>query len=72
METVTINIPDDKSELVKQVLAEMGVTIEPTGAEKQKRAAYREKLLKISVWSDEEIKPIEDARQHFNFKPEEW
>lgn len=27
---------------------------------------YRQKLLKISVWSDEDIKPIEEARQHFN------
>lgn len=35
--------------------------------------AYRENLLKVSVWSDEDISLIEEARQHFNnWKVKEW
>ncbi len=29
-------------------------------------SAYRKNLLKISVWSDEDIALIEEARQHLN------
>ena len=35
--------------------------------------AYRENLLKVSVWSDEDIALIEEARQHFNrWQVKEW
>lgn len=35
--------------------------------------AYRENLLKVGVWSEEDIALIEEARQHFNsWKPKEW
>ncbi|MFN0036381.1 MAG: hypothetical protein ACKVUS_15050 [Saprospiraceae bacterium] len=35
--------------------------------------AYRKKLLKVSVWSDEDIALIEEARQHLNnWKVKEW
>jgi hypothetical protein len=35
--------------------------------------AYRESLLKVSVWSDEDIAPIEEARQLINqWKVKEW
>jgi hypothetical protein len=35
--------------------------------------AYRKNLLKVSVWSDEDIALIEEARQHFNnWGPKEW
>jgi hypothetical protein len=35
--------------------------------------AYRKNLLKVSVWSDEDIALIEEARQHFNnWKVKEW
>ena len=27
---------------------------------------YRKNLLKVSVWSDEDVAVIEEARQHFN------
>jgi len=72
METLTINIPDDKSEAVKQYLAGAGVTIQASDDVTSKNIAYKERITKISVWSDEDIKPIEDARKHFDFKPEEW
>ena len=35
--------------------------------------AYRENLLKVGVWSDEDIAPIEEARQLINnWKVKEW
>ena len=35
--------------------------------------AYRKNLLKVSVWSDEDISLIEEARQHFNsWQVKEW
>ncbi|RIV27690.1 DUF2281 domain-containing protein [Fibrisoma montanum] len=34
---------------------------------------YKRKLQSISVWSDQDIKPIEEAQQHFNnWKALEW
>ena len=50
METVTINIPDDKSNLVKMLLKELGVTIQyQSKAEKQARAEQLVNELKESV-----------------------
>jgi hypothetical protein len=54
MEKLTINIPDKKSSLVKQVLIALGVTIQqdsPTNP-----SVYKKKLAKISIWSDEDLK----------------
>ena len=35
--------------------------------------AYRENLLKVGAWSDEDIAPIEEARQLINnWKVKEW
>ncbi|MBC7774425.1 MAG: hypothetical protein H7246_03220 [Phycisphaerae bacterium] len=35
--------------------------------------AYRERISKIGVWSDEDIALIEEARQHFNnWQIKEW
>lgn len=35
--------------------------------------AYRDNLLKVGVWSDEDIAPIEEARQLLNnWKIKEW
>ena len=40
---------------------------------KQDPVLYRQRLMAVSVWSDEDIKPIEEARQHFNnWKAAEW
>lgn len=70
MEKLIINVPEEKSQLVKQLLKELGVTIEQ---EKMDIEAYREKLLQVGVWSDEDLKPIEEARSHFNsLKPAKW
>jgi len=49
----------------------MGVTIQET--QKVYRSAYIQKIAKIPVWTDEDIKPIEEARKGFEcFKPIEW
>ncbi len=70
MEKLIINVPEGKSALVKELLKELGVTIEQ---EKMDMEAYREKILKVGVWTDEDLKPIEEARSHFNsLKPAQW
>lgn len=40
METLTINIPDDKSSIVKQILKELGVTILNNELNKRKPSEF--------------------------------
>ncbi|RYZ25237.1 MAG: hypothetical protein EOO10_18800 [Chitinophagaceae bacterium] len=71
MEKLTINIPDTKSSLVKQILKELGVLIQPT--KQVDVTAYRKKLANISVWSDEDLKVFEESGKAFeNLKPQQW
>lgn len=71
MEKLTINIPQKKSSLVKQILKELGVVILP---EKQMDASeYRKKLANISVWSEEDLKVFEESAKAFeNLKVQQW
>ena len=70
MEKLIINVPEGKSALVKELLKELGVTIEK---EKMDMEAYRKKILQVGVWSDEDLRPIEEAREAFNsLKPVQW
>lgn len=69
METVTINIPDKKSTLVKHILRGLGVTIQ----EKQVTKSYKEKIAKVTIWNDEDLKSFDDAKKSFNsLKIEQW
>ena len=71
MEKLTINIPDTKSSLVKQILKELGVIIQ---SEKHINISdYRKKLANISVWSDDDLKIFEESSKAFeNLKPQQW
>jgi isopentenyldiphosphate isomerase len=72
MERLVIDVPDKKSALVKQILEELGVTIQKKTSENT-ISDYQQKLAQVSVWSDEDIKAIEDAKKAFNsLKPAEW
>lgn len=70
MQTLIINIPDKKSVLVKQILKGLGVTIQ----EKQLSAsAYKDKLMRVSTWSEEDLKSFDDAKKSFNnLQSEQW
>ena len=36
-------------------------------------AAYRERILNLGIWTDEDISPMEEARQHLNnWQVKEW
>ena len=71
METLIINIPDEKSLLVKQALKDLGVTIQTKS--KINAAEYKKKLAGISVWDENELKLMEEARNAFNsLKPQQW
>ncbi len=70
MEKLIINVPESKSVLVKAVLKELGVTIEQ---EKMDKEAHLKEIADMPVWSDEDLKPMEDAREAFNsLKPVQW
>jgi len=71
MEKLVINIPDGKSNIVKQVLHGLGVY--PNDHDAPVKGDYKKRLLRIGAWSDEDIKPIEDGGQSFtDLKAEEW
>lgn len=71
MEKLTISIPDQKSDLVKQILKGMGVLIQ--GAATTTSSSYREKLKKVSTWNEKDLETLEHAKTAFsNFKAEEW
>ena len=66
-----INIPDAKSNIVKQILHGLGIAT--PGYNIPAKSDYKKRLLEISTWSAEDIKPIEDASNAFNdLKAEEW
>lgn len=63
MERLTINIPKTKSLLVKQILREPGVIIQP---EKQiSTSDFKKKLAGVSIWSDEDLKAFEESKNCF-------
>jgi isopentenyldiphosphate isomerase len=70
METLIINIPDKKSIIVKQILKELGVTIQ----EKQRiNTDYIDKIAKVSTWTEDDLKSIEDAKKAFeDLKTLQW
>lgn len=71
MERLTINIPEEKSSLVKQILKELGVIIQPE--KKVNLSDLRKKLANVSVWSDEDLKVFEESKTAFeSLKPQQW
>ena len=71
MEKLTINIPEQKSTLVKQILKGLGVTIEQET--RFTNPSYTEKLKKVSVWSEDDVKSFENGKKAFeSLKPYKW
>jgi hypothetical protein len=71
MEKLIINVPEEKSILVKQILKELGVTIQQEGV--FDIASYKQKLLNISVWNNEDVKVFEESKNAFeSLKPQQW
>jgi hypothetical protein len=71
MEKLTINIPDKKSTLVKQILTGLGVTIQPESHAKP--SDYKKKLASVSTWTDEDLKVFDESKKAFeSLKPEQW
>lgn len=65
METLVINIPDQKSALVKQILEGLGVTIKSESTGKLKPSDYA-KLIKISKQDAQNmLKDIEQSRNEW-------
>lgn len=71
MKKLTINIPNEKSSLVKQILKELGVIIE--NATKSDSTSYKERLTKVFNWSEDDVMVFEQAKRAFdNLKTQEW
>jgi hypothetical protein len=71
MEKLVINIPEKKSSLVKQILKELGVTIQPESH--LDTTAYKKSLLKVSTWSSDDLKVFEESKKAFdNLEPGQW
>lgn len=62
MEKLIIDIPKGKFQLVKQLLEALGVKIKPF----RKTKASKEVLTNVSVWSEDDIKAIEEASGAIN------
>ncbi|MEX8548083.1 MAG: hypothetical protein V5804_10830 [Mucilaginibacter sp.] len=70
MEKLIINVPERKIALVKELLKELGVTIEQ---EKMDMEAYRKDLAQVSTWSEEDLKVFEENTRHFDsINPPKW
>ncbi len=63
MERLTIDIPEEKSSLVKQILKELGVIID--SEKRENISEVRKKLANVSVWSDEDLKVFEVCKTAF-------
>ena len=71
MEKLVINVPEVKSNIVKQILHGLGIYIE--GDQLVAKGNYKQKLLNTAVWSDDDLKPIVEGKNLFdNLKAEEW
>lgn len=71
MEKLTINIPETKIALVKQILKELGVVIQQD--KKIEVSEAKAKLANVTVWSDDDIKVFEESKKAFeNLKPQQW
>ncbi|RZF59787.1 hypothetical protein [Sphingobacterium corticibacterium] len=72
MEKLTINIPETKSALVKQLLKELGVVFQ-SASKKESVSDVRAKLANISVWSDKDMEVFEENKQVFDkLTPPQW
>lgn len=72
MEKLTINIPETKSALVKQLLKELGVVFQ-SASKKESVSDIRAKLANISVWSDKDLGVFEENKQVFDkLTPPQW
>ena len=71
MERLVINIPEEKSKLVKQILKGLGVIIQKE--DKNTTLDYKTKLTKVSIWPKDDFKEAEEGRKSFeNLKPQKW
>jgi hypothetical protein len=71
MEKLTINIPENKSTLVKQILKGLGVIIEEENH--TKTSEYKDRLTQVSNWTDDDLKVFEESKKAFeSLKPEQW
>jgi len=71
MERLVINIPENKSDLVKQILKGLGVIILQENQPFQ--STYRKKLVNVTTWAEEDLRIFEESKKAFgDLKTEPW
>jgi predicted transport protein len=72
MERLVIEIPDKKIALVKQLLVELGVSIQHEN-EISTPSEYQRNLLNVSVWTNEDLKVFDENKKSLeSWKPQQW
>jgi hypothetical protein len=61
MEKLVISVPENKSILVKQLLKELGVTIQQEAH--LNKSSYKQNLAKVSTWTDEDLKILKKVKK---------
>lgn len=70
METLIINIPEQKSDLVKTLLTELGVTFKKDIVLEK---TFKEQLTNSPTWTEENFEDMELAAKSFDsLKPAKW
>lgn len=68
MVRLVIDIPEAKSTLVKQILKELGVTIQQEN--KPQPSAYKKKIIQVSTWTEKDLQAFDEGKNAFeNFTP---
>jgi len=65
METLVINIPNQKSALVRQILKELGVTIQSESADNRKPSEYANRINISKEDAQKMLKDIEQSRSEW-------
>ncbi|WPU97203.1 hypothetical protein SNE26_14340 [Mucilaginibacter sp. cycad4] len=63
MEKLVIYVPNAKSILVKQILKELGVTIQQ--GVKSQASSYKKKISQVSTWTEEDLKVFDESKKAF-------
>ncbi len=69
MEKLIIDVPEGKSKLVKELLEALGVKITNISSKKKDK---KDVLKQVSIWTEDEIKAIEEVSNSFNLPIKEW
>ena len=72
MDNILLKYNSLDPEAKKQVQHYIDMMVARMKKPKKNQSSYKQKLLSVSVWSEDDLKPITDNHAFDQFKPEEW